>query len=189
MRRLTRVGLITLALSLGVAAFVLTTAGLSRAAVTAEPELVIELRAPEHVSLDAPYVVNLGYANQGSADATDNQISAILPAGVAFVESTTPRGDPWPPDSIAGNTLTWNDPLIVANDTWDHLYIVLQPQTSLQEGDLLTVTATISTSLAESKLENNTASVTSLVCECSPTPFAWTWLSSPVAGRTRVGSP
>jgi hypothetical protein len=165
MRRLTRVGLITLALSLGVAAFVLTTAGLSAAAVTAEPNLAVEVRAPEHVSLDAPYVVNLAYSNLGGLNSTDNVVSAILPEGVTFVNSTTPRGDPWPPDNIAGDTLSWNDEFIMADGTWDHIYIVLQPAASLQEGDLLTVTATISTSLEESKLENNTASVTSIVSE------------------------
>jgi hypothetical protein len=165
MKLFTRIAWITLAIGLGIAGVFMTTTNLSATAITAEADLVMEARAPEHVAADAEFIVNIAYANQGTIQATGNQVTAVLPQAAQFVAATTPAGDPFPPDAIDGNTLTWDVPPINPDGTWDHIFVILQPDASVQEGDLLTTTASIATASAESDLDNNTASATSMVCE------------------------
>jgi hypothetical protein len=167
MRHLARIGLLALTICLGVMAVVLTTAGLSASATTTAIDLVVEVKAPEHVAVDEPYVVNVSFANKGTADAPDNPVTAVLPQGTQFVTATNKWGEPLAPDEVVGNVFTWDVYTLCADSTWGHIFIVLEPDLALAEGTLLTTTVSITTSAPEPNTENNTASVTSMVTEAA----------------------
>ena len=101
MDRIARIGLLTLAVSVGLTAVILVASTLSVAAV-GEMDLVIEMKAPTHVAADSAFVVNVSYANLGSQAAPDNWVRVTVPPGTQFVEATYAGGAPRPPDVIDG---------------------------------------------------------------------------------------
>jgi hypothetical protein len=165
MKHHTRIGLLTLALGLGVTAVILTAAGLSAAAATGQVDLTIDVNAPAHVAADSTFVVNVSYSNIGTAAALDNWVTAMLPLGTEFVTATDFLDAPLPPDVIAGNVLTWNVAPLLADSCRDHILITLRTNEALEEGEILTTTATIATTAVESDTTNNEASATSVVCD------------------------
>jgi uncharacterized repeat protein (TIGR01451 family) len=168
MKRMTRIGLLALAMGLGIAAVVLTTVSFSAAATTGEVDLTVDVQAPEHVAVDSPYMVRIVYYNFGTQIAPDARVTATLPAATQFITATDRWGDPLPPDVTNGNELTWYfiRPLckMPADACCGHILITLQPdETLLEEGDILTTTATVATTGTEPNTTNNTVSVASVV--------------------------
>jgi len=157
-----RLGLIT---SLSIVAVVLTVLGVRSAVATSDIDLALELSAPDHVAVDAEYVVNLKYENLGTTAAPDAQVSAVLPDGTQFVTSTDRWDVALPPTGINGNTLTWDVGPIAAGTCCRHIFITVRTGVGLVENTLLTMTATIATTAAESDLSNNSTEVNSVVCD------------------------
>ncbi|MBL7064332.1 MAG: hypothetical protein ISS49_09050 [Anaerolineae bacterium] len=169
MKRLTRIGLLALAMGLGVTAVLLMVTGLSPAAAAGEIDLTLDMQAPAHITADLTYVVRIGYFNFGTEMAPDAWVTATLPVGTQFVTATNRWGAPLPPDVTDGNNLTWYFVRPLCQWPGDaccgHILITLQSDETLPEGELLTTTATIATTAAESDTTNNSASVTSMVCD------------------------
>jgi len=169
MKHIVRIGLLTLAMGLGLAGVVLTASGLSAAAAAGQVDLTLDLNAPTHVAASSTFVVRIGYFNFGTEVAPDAWVTATLPAGAQFVTATNRWGAPLPPDATDGDVLTWYfaRPLCQwpADACCGHILITLQPDETLLEGELLTTTAAIATTAVESDTANNTASVTSVVCD------------------------
>jgi uncharacterized repeat protein (TIGR01451 family) len=144
--------------------FVFVHAGV--AATTGEVDLVTTLNAPDHIELDATFVVNLAYENAGDiASPEDTYVRLTLPDGVQFVQAVNRDGEPMPPDDIQGSTLTWNVGALPAGECINHILVTEKVDAGLPEETELVNTAEIASSAAESDLTNNTASVTSLICD------------------------
>jgi hypothetical protein len=165
MSKITRIGAIAFVIGLGLAAAILLSSSLSVEANTGEVDLMIELKAPASVPVSSTYVVNLSYANKGTAPTLDNWVTVTLPAGTQFITSTYIGGAPYPPDQIDGDVLTWIAPPLPADSTWQHILIVLQTDADLPEGTVLTVTAEVATTAPEPDTSDNTATVASVASE------------------------
>ncbi len=126
-------------------------------------DLVIDVKAPTHVSTDATYIANAMYANVGGRAADDNWVTAMLPENTQFVTATDELGQPLPPDEVDGSELTWSVPTLPAKSCWHHILIALQPDSDLAEGTALTITVAITSTTPESDTLNNEASAVSLV--------------------------
>lgn len=164
----TRRTLIVLASTLGVVLVVMLLLGAAGMAAAAEGEndLGVTLRAPEHVAPDSTFVINLAYSNTGTiASPADTWASITLPDGVSFVEATDRQGTPLAPDQIQGNTITWVLGALPAGECCGHILITVQTASDLPEETALQVSAEIGSSAAETNLANNTASVTSTICD------------------------
>jgi hypothetical protein len=165
MKPVVRIGQLVFAISLGTIAFVLVAAGFSAAAESGEVDLKVEINAPAHVAAGAVYEANVAYANIGSETAADSWLIASLPEGTTFVAATDTLGMPLPPDATDGNELSWTLGELAADSCRGHVLIRMLTDQTLEEGTLLTTTATISTTDVESNTLNNTASATSTVCD------------------------
>jgi hypothetical protein len=176
MRHITRIGLLTLATGLGLAAVILLGSGLtvaaavqSESALFGEPldwgevDLAIGGTAPLHVDVDSTYEVNVSYANLGWVPAPDSWVQVTLPAGTQFVHATYGDGEPRPPDEVDSNVLTWNLGPRVANSAWGHILITVATEEGLAEGETLEIEAEIGGSAPESNTDNNTVTMTSTV--------------------------
>jgi hypothetical protein len=108
-------------------------------------------------------VVNVSYANKGTAAAPDNWIQVTLPAGTQFVEATYIGGEPRPPDEVDDNVLTWHVTPLVADSTWGHILVSVQVDEGVAEGETLDVVAEIGGSAEESDTSNNVVTVSSSV--------------------------
>jgi hypothetical protein len=154
---------------IGVTAAALTAAGVSSAADAGQVDLTLDMMAPAHIAADSTYVVRIGYYNFGTALAPEVWVTATLPTGTQLVTATDRWGAPLPPDVTAGNDLTWYffQPSchMPADASCGHVLLTLQTDETLPEGEVLTTTATIATTAVESDTTNNTASVTSVVCD------------------------
>lgn len=130
------------------------------------PDLQIELKAPQHVAPGNEYVINLSYSNLGSAvSAPDTWIKVSLPVGTQFLSAENQSGVDLPPVVIDESELSWEVGTIPADSCCQHIYITLMVAGDLADGTALEVWAEIGSSDEEFNLTNNTASVTSLVCE------------------------
>jgi hypothetical protein len=154
-------------LGLGVIVVLLMSSSLSTAAASGEVDLTVEMEAPAHVSQGSIFLVRIAYYNLGAQVPPDAQVTATLPAETQFITSTDRWGTPLPPDTTAGNTLSWNIerpycywPL---NACCGHILLTLQAEEELPEGTELTTSASITTTAVESDTTNNEASVVSLV--------------------------
>ena len=165
MKRLTRIGLLTLATALGVTAVILMTASLSAVAAAGQVDLTLDMTAPTSVATGSTFVVNVNYANIGAEAAPDAWMTATLPAETQFVTATNVWGVPRPPEVVDGNVLSWNIGPLPADSCHAHILITLQTNETLEEGQALTTEATIATTATESDTTNNTASVTSVVSD------------------------
>jgi uncharacterized repeat protein (TIGR01451 family) len=169
MRYMARIGWLTLAVGLGVAAVILTMAGFSTVAAAGQVDLTLDMEAPAHVAAGSTFLVRIGYFNFGTELAPDAWVTATLPAGTLFVTSTNRWGTPLPPDTIDGNKLAWYFVQPVCHWPADaccgHILITLQPDETLPDGEPMTTTAVIATTADESDTTNNTTSVTSVVCD------------------------
>jgi len=169
MKHISRTSLLGLAVILGVTAVILTTATLSTAAAAGQVDLTLELKAPEHIAAGATFMVRVGYYNFGTEMAPDAWVTATLPSGTQFITATNRWGTPLPPDATDGNALAWY--FVSPSCHWPldaccgHVLITLQADETLPEGEVLTTTADIATTAVESDTANNTASVTSTVCD------------------------
>jgi len=103
MKRLTRIGLLTLAMGLGVTAVLLMVTGLAAAAAAGQVDLTLEMNAPAHIAAGSTFVVRIGYFNFGTEIAPDAWVTATLPVGTQFVTATNRWGAPLPPDVTDGN--------------------------------------------------------------------------------------
>ncbi len=81
MSKSVRVGRVGVAVSLALAALLLSVLSVATAATTGLADLVVYLSAPDHVGLDTEYVVNLKYDNLGALGTPDAQVNALLPVG------------------------------------------------------------------------------------------------------------
>jgi hypothetical protein len=168
-------GLLFVTTGLGVLAAVGVTAAMATVveptatAESAPVDFTLELKAPLHVAAGSAYVVNIIYYNLGTETTPEAWVTATLPAGTAFVTATDRWGEPLPPDGINGNALTWHLTGLNCHKPADaccgHIFLTLQVDETLPEGEVLTTTATIATTASESDTTNNTASVTSVVCD------------------------
>ncbi len=165
MSRSIRVGRVGVAVSVALAAILLSVLGVATAAATGLVDLVIDLSAPDHVGPDAEYIVNLKYDNLGALGTPDAQVNAILPAGTAFVTATDQAGTVVIPTAINGQTVTWNVGPVPASVCCRHIFITLRTGADLVEDTPLTLTATIATTAAESDRSNNLAEVSSVICD------------------------
>ena len=165
MSRIMRAGRLGLITSLSIVTVVLTVLGVRSAAATGEADLAVYLAAPDHVAIDVDYGVNLKYENLGTTAASDAQVIAVLPDGTQFVTATDRWGVALPPTGINGSTLTWNVGPIAAGTCCRHIFITVRTAGDLAEGTPLTLTASIATTAAESDLSNNSAEISSLVCD------------------------
>ena len=169
MKHIARTRLLVLAVLVGATAVILTATGLSAASAAGQVDLTLDLNAPAHVATGSPFQVRIGYYNFGTAFAPDAWVTATLPAGTQFITATDRWGAPLPPDTTDGNVLAWYFVTPHCHMPLDaccgHVLITLQPDDTLPEGEVLTTTATIATSAAESDTTNNTASVASVVCD------------------------
>jgi hypothetical protein len=86
-----------------------------------------------------------------------------------MITSTDRWGNPLPPDATAADTLTWFFEAPQCHWPLDancgHILITLETDGDLPEENVLTTTATVGTSAVESDTTNNTASITSLICD------------------------
>jgi hypothetical protein len=168
MRKLFPKTLILLAsgLALALAILMLVFASSTAAAAEGEVDLSIGLRAPQHVAPSSTFVINLAYSNTGTvASPDDTWITATLPDQVAFVEAVDRWGEPLAPDGIQGNTITWNVGAVPPGGCCAHILISVQVGADAPEGEILEISAAIGSSALEANLANNTASLTSLVCD------------------------
>jgi hypothetical protein len=163
MKRIARVGLLTLGTVLGLAAVVFLLSGFLVIAGSGQVDLAIQATAPVHVDVDSTYEVNVSYANLGWVPAPDNWVRVTLPEGTQFVGATHAGGEPRPPDEVDGNVLTWNIELLVANSSWGHILVLVATDEGLAEGETLSVVAEIGGSEEDSDTDNNTATATSTV--------------------------
>ncbi|MCL4559187.1 MAG: DUF11 domain-containing protein [Chloroflexi bacterium] len=146
---------------------VVASASFQISAVRAESafDLQIGLKAPQHVAPGTSLVVNLSYGNIGTETSpADTQIQVSLPAGLTFVSAVDQDGNPMPPTSIDGDLLTWDVGALPAGSCCRHIWVSALVSPDLIKGTTLTTTAQISSATVESNLTNNTASVTSTVC-------------------------
>jgi uncharacterized repeat protein (TIGR01451 family) len=131
-----------------------------------EVDLTVLLNAPQHVKPGGIYVVNLAYSNEGTLPSPeDTWVTVTLPEGVGFDNAVDRAGVNAPPDDISGKVLTWNVGVIAPDACCLHFFITLSVTEDLLEGQELEVSAEIGSSAEETISENNTASITSLVCE------------------------
>jgi hypothetical protein len=168
MRKLVRKTLILCSSGIALALVVLAFAAASSTAAAADGDvaLSISLRAPKHVAPSSTFVINLAYSNTGTADSPeDTWITASLPEKVAFVQAVDRWGEPLVPDSIQGDSITWNVGSVPAGECCAHIFISVQVDEAAPEGELLEFSAAIGSSAAETDLTDNTAAVSSLVCD------------------------
>lgn len=129
-------------------------------------DLFIELRAPEHVEPGGEYTVNISYGNSNTAvTPQDTWVEATLPDGVQFVSALDKHNNPLPPDSTQDGTLHWDVGTPIPDWETEHISILLSVDEALSQNSALTVSAEIGTSAAEVTYDNNTASVTSYICD------------------------
>jgi hypothetical protein len=165
MKSLIRIGILALVVTVGVTGTILTAAGFGAIAAAGEVDLAVDLNAPSHIAAGTTFDVNIAYANVGTEKAPDAWVTAWLPPGTEFLTATDPFGLPLPPDIVASNTLTWTVGPLAANTGRGHILVALQSAESLTEGEWLTTTAVIAATEVESNTLNNTATVTSVVCD------------------------
>ncbi len=163
---------ILLATTLGLGAAMLLAWMAARAMGEADSfDLGTTLRAPQHVAPGLPYQANLAYSNSGTTPSpTDTLVTMTLPQGVQFVAVTDRWGAPLPPTQVSGGVLTWQPGSLQPGES-GHILIQLQVDEQLAEGTDLTLLSEISSSAAEVNLDNNIASVTSLVCDMAGSSF------------------
>jgi hypothetical protein len=168
MKKLFRKTLILLSsgIALALVILMLAAARSTAAAADGDVDLSIGLRAPRHVAPSSPFVINLAYSNTGIADSPeDTWITASLPEKVAFVQAVDRWGEPLVPEGIQGNSITWNVGMVPAGECCGHIFISAQVSEAAPEGALLEFSAVIGSSAAEVDLTDNTAALTSLVCD------------------------
>lgn len=135
-------------------------------AAAGQPDLVIDLKAPQHVEAGGTYLVNASYSNTGTAaSAADTWVEITLPAGTSFVAAKDRGGADLPPDAVDGNVLTWDVGALAPASCCGHIFLTLAAADNLAEAAQLEVQGEIGSSLAEASLDNNTAAVTSAVCD------------------------
>jgi hypothetical protein len=165
MRRFAQIGLFTAGVGLGLAATIVLMSTLSVVAAADLVDLQIRAMAPVHINAGSTYVVNVSYANKGQQAAPDNWVRVTLPEGTQFVQSTSPGGEPHPPDVEDDRVLTWNVSPLAADSTWGHLMVEVAADAGLAEGTALDVLAEIGGSAEDADPGNNSATATSTVQE------------------------
>lgn len=163
---------ILLAVTLGLGAAIILAGSAARAmSVVDNVDLGITLHAPQHVAPGTNYEVNLAYSNSGKTPSPiDTLVTVTLPQGVQFVAATDRWGAPLPPIQVAGGVLTWELGSLQPGES-GHISIQLQVDEQLAEGTSLTLLSEISSNAVEVDLDNNTACVTSLVCDMAGSSF------------------
>lgn len=151
--------------SLGMVALLLLGARIATAE-NGDVDLSIELKAPQHVEPGGAFTLNIVYSNTGTvASPDDTWVKITMPAGTAFVSAVDNLGVALPPQTIDGNTLTWQVGAIQPGVCCQHIWIALQVADDLPEETLLTSQSEIGSSAVENNLDNNIFSVTSAVCD------------------------
>ena len=153
--------------SLLVLALLLGTSQTLAVQAEAEVDLMIEMKAPQHVAPSSDTVINLIYANKGTAASQAIEIVVTLPAGLDFKSAVDKQGNlSLPTKSQDGRTLTWSDlPALPLDSTWQHIWITTTVGADLPAGTELTTNAVIDSADEESITANNEAAVTSLICD------------------------
>ena len=169
MRNIVRIGMLALAVGLGTTAVIVTGLGLSSAVAAGQVDLTLEMQAPAHVAAGSTFVVRTAYFNFGTDVPPNAWVTATLAVGTHFITATNRWGTPLPPDSIDGNELSWYfdslSCLAPLDANCGHILITMEVDEDLPEEEVLTTTTEISTSAVESDTSNNTASVTSVMCD------------------------
>ena len=169
MKDITRMGFLALSLALGIVAVMLTAAGLSVASAADPVDMTLDMQAPAHIASGSTYVVRTAYYNFGTEMPPDARVTVTLPLGTHFISATNRWGTPLPPDVIDGRALAWyfvnphcRAPL---DANCGHILLTMQADEALPEGEVLTTTGTVATTAVETDITNNSASVSSVVCE------------------------
>ena len=117
MKRLARIGLLTLAVGLGVTAVILTTTSFSSVAAAGEIDLTLDAMAPEHVASGSMFEVKIIYYNFGTVVAPDAWVTATLPAGTTFITATDRWGEPLPLNRPLTITMNYTDAVGLKRET------------------------------------------------------------------------
>jgi uncharacterized repeat protein (TIGR01451 family) len=168
MRKLFRKTLILLASSLALVLVILMLVAASSPASAADGEvdLRLSLHAPQHVAPSSTFVINLAYSNTGTlASPEDAWVTIYLPNRVVFVEAVDHWGEPLVPASSLGNSITWKVSAVPIGECCAHIFTSVQVGEEAPEGEVLEISAAIGSSALETNLANNTATLTSLVCD------------------------
>lgn len=167
MKRVARTGSLALVLGLGILILVLMLSSFSTATASGWVDLMVEMEAPTHVVPGSTYLVRIAYYNLGTEIAPDAQVTATLPEEAQFVAATDRWGEPLPPDTVAGNTLSWNferpncyKPL---NACCGHILLLLHVDEGLPDGTMLPTTASVATTAVDSDPSNNESMVVSFI--------------------------
>jgi len=149
-------------------ALAFTTSHFSEFALFGRPgelDLAIDATAPVHVAAGAAFSVNVGYANIGDANPSDNWVTVVLPAGIEFITATNAQGKPFLPDVQAGRTLTWTLPPLTPHAGRGRIVVTALADMELPQDTVLTTTAAIDTTSAEPNKANNTFAVATTITE------------------------
>ena len=169
MRKIVRFRMVGVAVGLGLIAAIVTGLGLSSAIAAGSVDLTLDMQAPAHVAAGSTIVVRTAFFNFGTVSPPNAWVTATLPAGTHYVTSTNRWDTPLPPDTIDGNELSWYFDNLSCHAPLDancgHILITMEVDEELPEQEALTTTTIISTSAVESDTSNNTASVTSVICD------------------------
>ena len=98
MKRIARVGSLTVVLGLAMLLVLLMVSSLSAAAADGEVDLAVALVAPDHVAAGSTFVANVAFHNLGTEVAPDARLTATLPTDTQFITATDRWGAPLPPD-------------------------------------------------------------------------------------------
>jgi hypothetical protein len=165
MKRMMRTGSLAVVLGLVLLVVVLMVLSLSTVAADGTVDLIVEIEAPSHTASGSTYQVRMAVYNLGNTSPPDARLSATLPAETQLISSTDRWGEPWPPDEVNGDVLSWDfenpDCYRPLNSNCGHVLLKLEVDEGLPDGTELTTVAAISTTGVETDTTNNeTTSVT-----------------------------
>lgn len=158
--------LFTLIAILGLVLAIFPWATATLAQTAGEVDLAVELKAPMYAAPGEEFVVHIAYTNLGTATSpADTWVKATLPEDVEFVVAKNRDGGLMPPDSIAGNVLTWTVGELTPGICCQRILITLRVPDDLEEEIPLTTQAEIGSSAEDIDLTNNIFSITSTTCD------------------------
>jgi uncharacterized repeat protein (TIGR01451 family) len=128
-------------------------------------DLLITLKAPQHVAPGEEYVAHVLYTNLGDLASPENTaVIVTLPADVEFVSAMDESGASLPPGDISGNILTWQvGPVSAA--CYEHIYITVKPADDQPEETALSIQTQIAPIEGDANPDDNISTVVSQVCD------------------------
>jgi len=130
-----------------------------------EVDLATDATVPAHIAAGTAFSINVGYANVGGTNPSDNWVTVALPVGTEFITATNAWGETFPPDTQAGNVLTWTLDPLAPHSSRGHIIVTASADVNLLQDEVLTTTASINTTSEEPNKGNNTVAVASTILE------------------------